>query len=152
MLDLISRVKHDRMAMTIFLLTMLPTDTTPPWLHWKGCELQFSAYGAPIWTWFLSTTYQRWDATFLLTFGGRVSQRRAGDGDVDCSKLGVGEQLLWCTPDDGKGIYGGCGLRWSSRGGWLGMGHGVEALRQWWELARVWLPKAWNPSVGLDCI
>jgi hypothetical protein len=42
----------------------------------------------------------------LLTFGGRVSQRRAGDSDVDWSKLGVGEQLLWCTPDDGKGIYG----------------------------------------------
>jgi hypothetical protein len=48
-----------------------------------ACKLQFSAYGALIWTQFLPTASQRQDTTVLLTFGGGDSPHRAGgDGGL----------------------------------------------------------------------
>jgi hypothetical protein len=76
------------------------------------CEVQFSGYGSPIWTQFLSTASQQRGASAWLTFGGRDGQWRAGNDGAVQAKLGVFErrlqqrqtlgQLLWVSSHRGR--------------------------------------------------
>jgi hypothetical protein len=96
----------------------------------EGCQLQFSAYSAPIWTQFLPTTSQRWDATILLTFGGGDGPHRAGDDGVLWAKLGIVEwRLRWGSNSQNQSFDGGKPWGSSSRRQ-VGMGGG-EVARRW---------------------
>jgi hypothetical protein len=94
-----------------------------------ACELQFLAYGAPLWTRFLPTASQRQDASILLTFGGGDSQQRVGDSDAFQAKVGIGEGGLQWFSVGGEGTYE-CVRPWrSSRDSRFDLGHDVLTRR-----------------------